>query len=83
MLRAMPNPSKHIVSFYITASNIKDNHLRIYDINGRLVAKVEFDKNEQVVNWNPGKDGSIADGIYFAILEKDNGMIKQKFIFIR
>ena len=83
MLRAIPNPSKHIVSFYITASNIKDNHLRIYDINGRLVAKVEFDKNEQVVNWNPGKDGSIADGIYFAILEKDNGMIKQKFIFIR
>ncbi|MGB9721484.1 MAG: S8 family serine peptidase [bacterium] len=82
MLKVIPNPSKNTVSFYIHTFNIKDNHLWIYDIAGRVVAKVKFDKNEKIVNWNSRRDNPLADGIYFAILKKDNGMIKQKFILI-
>ncbi|MEO0216619.1 MAG: T9SS type A sorting domain-containing protein, partial [candidate division WOR-3 bacterium] len=79
LLKVVPNPAKNKLSFHINPNNIKHNYLSIYDISGRLVAKVNFDKSESVINWNP-RSASLADGIYFVMLEKDDGVLTQKFV---
>uniref|UniRef100_A0A7C6EHT8 T9SS type A sorting domain-containing protein n=1 Tax=candidate division WOR-3 bacterium TaxID=2052148 RepID=A0A7C6EHT8_UNCW3 len=53
--------------------------MNVYDISGRLVAQVPFNKGERVINWNPRK-ASLANGIYFVTLEKDDGVLTQKFV---
>ena len=83
LLKVVPNPAKNVLSFHINPDNLKHNYLSIYDISGRLVAKVQFNKGERLIQWNPRKDALLADGIYFVSLEKDDGVITQKFILTR
>ncbi len=79
LLKVVPNPAKGALSFHINPDNVKVHHLKVYDIGGRLVAEVPFNKGERVINWNPRK-ASLANGIYFVTLEKDDGVLTQKFI---
>ncbi|MGQ9818127.1 MAG: T9SS type A sorting domain-containing protein [bacterium] len=83
LLKVVPNPAKNFLSFYINPDNLKHNYLSIYDISGRLVARVQFNKGDKTIPWNPRRDGSLADGVYFVSLEKDDGVITQKFILTR
>ncbi|MGB9722206.1 MAG: T9SS type A sorting domain-containing protein, partial [bacterium] len=80
LLKVVPNPAKNLLSFHINPSNLKHNYLSIYDITGRLVTKIQFNKGDEVIQWNPRKGASLADGIYFVMLEKDDGVITQKFV---
>ncbi len=79
LLKVVPNPAKSKLVFHINPDNLKHNYLSIYDISGRLVAKVQFNKGDNIIQWNPRNSG-LADGIYFVRLEKDDGVITQKFI---
>jgi len=79
LLKVVPNPAKGALSFHINPDNVKVHHLKVYDIGGRLVAEVPFNKGERVINWNPRK-ASLANGIYFVTLEKDDGVLTQKFV---
>ncbi|MGQ9465584.1 MAG: T9SS type A sorting domain-containing protein, partial [bacterium] len=83
LLKVVPNPAKNFLLFYINPDNLKHNYLSIYDISGRLVARVQFNKGDKTIPWNPRRDGSLADGVYFVSLEKDDGVITQKFILTR
>ncbi|MCX7767081.1 MAG: T9SS type A sorting domain-containing protein, partial [Candidatus Sumerlaeia bacterium] len=80
LLKVVPNPAKNHVSFHINPNNVKHNYLSIYDITGRLVAKVQFNKGDNLIEWNPRNSAALADGIYFVTLEKDDGVITQKFV---
>jgi len=72
-----PNPFNPVTSVGFTVPGGAERAtLRIYDVNGRLVATLHdgpVDGSRQVVRWN-GSDGSgvsMASGIYFAELDAD------------
>ncbi|MEO0166872.1 MAG: T9SS type A sorting domain-containing protein [candidate division WOR-3 bacterium] len=82
LLKVIPNPVRDVVTFKINPTNLKSNFLKVYDINGRLVARIEIKNGMSVLNWNPRAE-ALSDGIYFVVLEKDDGMITQKFVLTR
>ncbi len=82
LLKVIPNPAKDIVTFKMNATNLKSNYLKVYDINGRLAAEIAITNGDNIVSWNP-RACALADGIYFVVLEKDDGIITQKFILTR
>ncbi len=82
LIKIFPNPAKNIVSFHISLDNFKNTYLCVYDVCGRLVAKVPFTKDERVIKWNPRKDHALTDGVYFVSLEKVDGIITKKFALI-
>ena len=78
-LIVMPNPARDNLFFYIHSNNIKDYHLHIYDIMGRVVAEVPFRKGERIIKWNL-KKAMLKDGIYFVALKIEDGVITRKFV---
>ncbi len=78
-LMVMPNPARDNLVFYIHSNNIKDYHLHIYDITGRVVAEVRFKRGDRVIRWN-SKNATLKDGIYFAALKSEDGIITRKFV---
>jgi hypothetical protein len=82
LLKVVPNPARNHLSFHINPDNVKVFALKVYDISGRLVAVVPFNKGDRVINWNP-RTVALADGIYFVALEKDDGVLTQKFVLTK
>ncbi|MCX7996120.1 MAG: T9SS type A sorting domain-containing protein, partial [candidate division WOR-3 bacterium] len=82
LLKVIPNPARDVVIFKINPTNLRCNYLKVYDINGRLVSKVEIRNGTNIVKWNPRAE-ALADGVYFVTLEKDDGVITQKFVLTR
>jgi len=75
----MPNPARDNLFFFIHSNNIKDWHIHIYDITGRVVAEVPFKRGDRIIKWNPDK-AMLKDGIYFATLKRRDGVITRKFV---
>jgi bacillopeptidase F len=78
-LMIMPNPASDNLFFFIHSNNIKDYHLRIYDITGRIVAEVPFKMGDRIIKWNPDK-AMLKDGIYFVALKREDRIITRKLV---
>lgn len=69
-----PNPISD--NFKIKTPNSSIVHsLRIYDLNSRLIKRINATTVSNVFNIS-----SINSGVYFLVIETDNGIFKQKFI---
>ncbi|MGQ9535426.1 MAG: S8 family serine peptidase [bacterium] len=77
-----PNPGIDCITFRINSVCVKISKLKIYDVTGRLVSQLELKKDKSLVKWYFKKEG-IAGGIYFAQIEKADGLITRKFILLR
>lgn len=89
--RVRPNPARigRVNLRFLAPSAGKEYTLKLYDIQGRLIATLFSGKVRttgwQTVNWNgKDKDGtSVAPGIYFYRLESEARSLTQKAIFVR
>lgn len=77
-LKAFPNPAKDIL--YLEAGQEAILSLKMYDINGKIVHKRQYDA---VVNTRTIDLKSLAEGIYVVEAQTPNGYTSQKIVINR
>jgi hypothetical protein len=70
-LRAAPNPAPGPVRFAITGVGPNGGLLRVYDVAGRLIRRLDVQGGQRLIAWDGnGADGHrVAAGAMFAVLE--------------
>ncbi len=86
-LEIHPNPARTHSTIQYTLSHVGNVSLSIYDVSGRLVkALVDQRQNPGAysVVWNSRDDDEqrVAAGVYFCILNTDDGQTSKKFVIL-
>jgi hypothetical protein len=85
---AVPNPFNPKTTLTFSLSSEQRASLRIMDVRGRLVAVLadgRIPAGEYQSSWN-GRDRaghSVASGVYYAVLQSEEGTITQKLALVR
>jgi N-acetylneuraminic acid mutarotase len=82
-----PNPFNGITQISITLSDEGYTSLKIYDIEGQLVATLlrqKMSQGEYTVTWN-GASGTkkVASGMYLAVLRTKQYVVTKKMLYVR
>lgn len=82
-----PNPSRTYINikYQIVNSKYKEQTLRIFDVQGRVIKTFNLDASSGNIIWNT-KDNTerlVPAGIYFCVLDMPQGKIQHKIIINR
>ncbi len=82
-----PNPFNGRIKFHISGLQAGGGSLRLYDIRGRLVKRLDLPKKPDtaVMTWD-AKDGAgrdVASGVYFAVVTNHSREVKKKIVYIK
>ncbi|MCB2208754.1 MAG: DUF1028 domain-containing protein [Bacteroidetes bacterium] len=77
--KVYPNPATQQVAFSIDGISPISIHIKIHDVNGRLVAELEGHSNS-IINWDVS---NLPSGIYFYTLNESDRFKKTGKIFIK
>jgi hypothetical protein len=83
-----PNPFNPSTKILYSIPHKGDAHLRIYNINGKLIDEFHFinqEKGEHIFTWGSKcSDGSvIPSGVYFYQVQFDNSLLTKKMIYVK
>jgi len=80
-----PNPAQTFVNIKYHIVNTKNQTLKIFDIQGKVIKEIELMPNTQNVVWDTrGNLGSLVpSGIYFCVINTSSGSFKQKILINR
>lgn len=83
-----PNPSRGGVTFRVGQPTSGRLQLRVFDVQGREVARVLSGARESGwsdVAWDGTAQAgsSVPSGVYFAVLEGNGGVVRRKFVLAR
>ncbi len=79
-----PNPSN--TTFIFKIKNIDDSNIHIYDINGRLIKrlnKVHILENSNQYQWNFKSEKNIPSGVYFYQVNTNDGVKQRGKLFVK
>jgi len=87
-ISAYPNPFNPATTIEYLLTNKRNVKIEIYNSNGQLIELLVNDfKSEGIHNiiWNAsnGRDGKVASGVYFLMLETNNHRVVQKILLLR
>jgi hypothetical protein len=82
-----PNPARGKVEFSLSTPNASDVDLRIFDVQGRIVARPIHGRvhaGPARLIWNPsGPAGQLAPGIYVVVLAQGNLHLTRRIVLLR
>jgi hypothetical protein len=81
--RIYPNPAKGMIKIRFNSPDERFVSIKLYDVTGRLVNKLQTDKAHTGMNEIPMKIGELANGIYFIKLEADAYYKVEKMVLLK
>jgi hypothetical protein len=79
-----PNPTADRTLLRYAARSDAPGHLRIYDVNGRVVGDLaQFDRGDGIIRTTPWLIDELPSGLYFAVLEAGGERISRKITVLR
>jgi hypothetical protein len=81
--RSSSNPTRGMVSFRYAGHGAGQMQLRIYDLTGRLVARVADDPADGLVRTSQWDSRLVAAGIYLAVLRSGSAVVSTKVVSVR
>ncbi len=81
--RSSSNPTRGIVAFRYAGRGTGQLQLRIYDLAGRLVARVAEDPADGLVRTAQWDSRPMAAGVYLAVLRSGGAVVSTKVVSVR
>jgi len=81
--RSSSNPTRGVVAFRYARRGAGQLQLRIYDMAGRLVARVAEDPADGLVRTARWDSRLVAAGVYFAVLRSGGAVVSTKVVSVR